>query len=360
QRILSFKNALEKVLESEKLFVNVDLIEVSEIALGVEFPNLICVDLDKTLMLSLPNIITVNVIEKYGFIALYNDSGVLSNKVVTVINVKPSDVIVNGYRQMIEARLMDALHAWRYSMSVDVEALEGRLSKMLFYNSLGTVAEKIHRITVLAKYLTIWIPHVNIIEVEKAARLSKLDLTMEIVNEFPSLQGEIGAIYAKNNGASDLVSDAIREHYLPHGMSGPMPMTAEGITLSIADKLDTIVGFFIINKIPTSSQDPLGLRRAVLSIIRTTIHHNIDVPFSIVVYKAIQNYPRSLYKTRFHTKIIETIALIAHKKHDSEESHSNDISYIRKSVIEFFKERFISVISSEYSISSDIALSVLN
>ncbi|HMT47271.1 MAG TPA: glycine--tRNA ligase subunit beta [Novosphingobium sp.] len=199
--------------------------------------------------------------------------GSLANAFVCTANIAASDGgagIVAGNRKVLAARLSDASFFWQQDRRKTLSQHAEGLKRITFHEKLGTVADKVERVAKLAR----WLVEQGIVkgadagEAELAARLCKADLVTEMVGEFPELQGLMGGYYARAEGLSDAVADAIRDHYKPVGQSDEVPTAPVTVAVALADKLDTIRSFFAIDEKPTGSKDPFALRRAALGIIQ--------------------------------------------------------------------------------------------
>jgi glycyl-tRNA synthetase beta chain len=220
--------------------------------------------------------------------------GSLANKFILVSNLVASDggaAIAAGNGRVVRARLSDARHFWLTDLAPlpdykDKAAmpLDQRLAKLealgiIFHEKLGTQAERIERIESLARELA---PKVGA-DVELAARAAKLgkaDLVTEMVGEFPELQGLMGRYYALAQGEEPSVADAIEEHYKPQGPNDRIPTAPVSIAVALADKLDTLAGFWAIDDKPTGSKDPYALRRAALGVIRIVLENGLRLPLT--------------------------------------------------------------------------------
>ena len=198
--------------------------------------------------------------------------GRLANAFVCTANIAASDGgagIVAGNRKVLAARLSDASFFWQQDRRKTLSQHAEGLKRITFHEKLGTVADKVERVAKLAR----WLVEQGIVkgadagEAELAARLCKADLVTEMVGEFPELQGLMGGYYARAEGLSDAVADAIRDHYKPVGQSDEVPTAPVTVAVALADKLDTLVGFWAINQRPTGSRDPFALRRAAIGVI---------------------------------------------------------------------------------------------
>ncbi|MBI3318721.1 MAG: glycine--tRNA ligase subunit beta, partial [Candidatus Omnitrophica bacterium] len=193
---------------------------------------------------------------------------------------KPATVIANVER-ILEARFTDARFFWKEDTSMRLETKVSQLEKVVFHEKLGSVAERIPR---LEKLMDSIVDHVGLqadvlIGLKDAAKLCKADLVTQMVREFPSLQGIIGAHYAKEEGELDIVTGPIREHYRPRTAADPVPQTVLGAVLSLADRVDMLTGYFGAGFQPTGSADPYGLRRQALGFVRILLSPPQGVSF---------------------------------------------------------------------------------
>src|SRR5580693_6851537 len=235
-------------------------------------------------------------------------SGVkLANKFILVSNLAAPDggaAIAAGNGRVVRARLADARHFWNTDLAALPDAkdktakpLDQRLEKLervVFHEKLGTQGERIARIQALARELA---PKVgaNAELAARAAHLAKADLATEMVGEFPELQGLMGRYYASAQGEEPSVAEAIEGHYKPQGPNDRIPTSPVSIAVALADKLDTLVGFWAIDEKPTGSKDPYALRRAVLGVIRIVLENGLRLPLTDLLVPA---YERHIYQTR--------------------------------------------------------------
>jgi glycyl-tRNA synthetase beta chain len=206
---------------------------------------------------------------------------------VTVSNTKPRDpnVVIRGNERVLQARLSDAEFFFVEDQKVPlIQRLEG-LKKVVYHSKLGTSYEKVMRISSLADLLASRIDPSLAETVKRAALLCKGDLITGMVGEFPSLQGVMGQVYARLSGEKEEVALAISEHYLPISAGGALPTSKAGAILSIADKLDTVVGCFGVGLIPTGTADPYALRRQTLGIINIIL----DKRYSLSLGDLVEN-----------------------------------------------------------------------
>ena len=248
-----------------------DLGLLNEVCGLVEWPVPVLGEMDPDFLDLPPEVITLTMKTHQKYFAVRDPkSGKLSAHFVTVANQTAPDggkAIAAGNSRVLSARLADARHFWDNDRKTPLSDMADQLSKITFHEKLGTVADKVDRVAALARELA---PVVGADEdlAEKAARLAKADLVSEMVYEFPELQGAMGRYYALEQGEDAAVADAIKAHYKPQGPSDEVPVAPVSAAVALADKIDTLVGFWAIDEKPTGSKDPFALRRAALGVIR--------------------------------------------------------------------------------------------
>lgn len=222
--------------------------------------------------------LTARVNQKYFVV---NDSaGKLANGFVCTANIDAVDggvEIVAGNRKVLAARLSDARFFWEQDQKKTLAQHAEKLANITFHEKLGTVADKVERVTKLAEWLASEgiVPNCDPALARQAAELAKADLVTEMVGEFPELQGLMGGYYACAEGLPDAVADATRDHYKPVGQGDDVPTAPVTVAVALADKLDTLRSFFAIDEKPTGSKDPFALRRAALGVIRTLTENGL-------------------------------------------------------------------------------------
>ena len=244
---------------------------LTEVAGLVEWPVPVLGEMDPDFLDLPPEVITLTMKTHQKYFAVRDPkTGELVSKFVTIANQVAPDggvAIAAGNARVLSARLSDARHFWDNDRKTPLSEMAAQLSKVTFHEKLGTVADKVERVAALARELA---PVVGADPdlAEKAARLAKADLVSEMVYEFPELQGAMGRYYALDQGEDASVADAIKDHYKPQGPSDDVPTAPVSAAVALADKLDTLVGFWAIDEKPTGSKDPFALRRAALGVIR--------------------------------------------------------------------------------------------
>ena len=204
----------------------------------------------------------------------------LVNKFILVSNIEAEDggkAIVAGNERVIRARLSDAKFFYETDLKTRLEDRLPKFEQIVFHEKLGTQAERIERIERLAAELAPLVG-ADVKKAKRAARLCKADLLTEVVGEFPELQGLMGKYYAEEQGEDEAVAHAIEDHYKPKGPDDLVPGDPVSIAVALADKIDTLVGFWAIDEKPTGSKDPYALRRAALGVIRIDIGEQDSLP----------------------------------------------------------------------------------
>jgi len=249
--------------------------------------------------------LTMRVNQKY-FAVRNPETGGLAPHFIVVSNIAAEDggaAIVHGNGRVLAARLNDARYFWDLDRKTPLEARFEKLKTLVFHEKLGTVADKVERIAALAREIA---PLVGADPdlAERAARLCKCDLATEMVGEFPELQGVMGRYYATHGGEDPRVADAIRDHYKPMGPSDAVPTEPVSVAVALADKLDTLVGFWAIDEKPTGSKDPFALRRAALGVIRIIRDNAVRLAFADIVLIARRSYriPVNVFATSHYIK----------------------------------------------------------
>ncbi|OAN79850.1 glycine--tRNA ligase subunit beta [Sulfitobacter sp. EhC04] len=260
---------------------------LAEVAGLVEWPVVLMGPIADDFLDLPPEVLQTSMREHQKFFSVKNPKTGRIEKFITVANRTTADegaTILAGNEKVLSARLSDAKFFWENDLRVatsdkGMETWVEALSNVTFHNKLGTQAELIDRMAVLAREIA---PMVGADpeEAEAAARVAKADLSSEMVYEFPELQGLMGSYYAKAAGKSDAVAAAAKEHYAPLGPSDDVPTAPVSVAVALAEKVDKLTGFWAIDEKPTGSKDPFALRRAALGLARTAFENERSVPLA--------------------------------------------------------------------------------
>jgi glycyl-tRNA synthetase beta chain len=264
-----------------------DLLE--EVTFLVEYPSVVRGSFEEEYLAIPKDVLTTSMMSHQKYFPITDNEGNLLPYFVTINNTIARDprVVAAGNEKVIRARLADARFFFEEDQKIPLETKLEELKDVVFHSQLGTSYEKVMQFRELAEYITETINASLKDNVSRAATLCKADLEMQMIYEFPELQGVMGKEYALIQGEDPIVATAIYEHYLPTAAGGDLPETDEGAIISIADKMDTIVGFFGINVIPTGTADPYALRRQALGIINIILAKNYPLKLDDLIEKSI-------------------------------------------------------------------------
>jgi glycyl-tRNA synthetase beta chain len=296
-----------RVLKDEEL--------LNEVNFLVEYPVALCGTFDRK-FLSLPREILIHSMKEHQrYFPLVDDHGTLLPHFVCISNINPKnrEVVVKGNEKVLKARLSDAAFFFEDDLKIPLEKRLEQLKKVVFQAKLGTSYEKVMRFKQLALWMAERIDPKLREAVERTCLLCKADLVTGMVGEFPKLQGIVGREYARLTGEKPQVAEAIYEHYLPGFAGDRLPSSPIGDMVSIADKIDTVVGCFGVGLVPTGTADPFGLRRQVLGIIRIILE---------------KEYPLSLR------------GLIEESEKQFQEKMERPVEQVKEEVLDFFRVRY--------------------
>jgi len=254
---------------------------VAEVAGLVEWPVTLMGSFDAA-FLSIPEQVIRATIRNNQKCFVLRDSATakLTNKFILVANEDAADggkVIVAGNERVVRARLSDAKFFYETDLKTRLEDRLPKFEHIVFHEKLGSQAERIARVVALAGQLAPLVD-ADVATAERAAQLAKADLLTDVVGEFPGLQGFMGRCYAEEQGEDEAIAHAIEDHYRPQGPDDLVPADPVAIAVALADKIDTLVGFWSIGEKPTGSKDPFALRRAALGVIRIVIENELRLP----------------------------------------------------------------------------------
>jgi glycyl-tRNA synthetase beta chain len=266
---------------------------LDEVAGLVEWPVPLLGRIDRAFMDIPAEVLVLTMRQNQKYLALETDDGRLADRFVVVANIEAPDggaAIVAGNERVLRARFWDARHFWELDRRTPLESLLPRLDRMVFHAELGSQAQRVQRLVALTGALVPHVPGADRVLAERAALLAKADLVSGMVGEFPELQGVMGGHYARAQGEPEPVANAIAEHYSPKGPDDWCPRAPESVALALADRIDTLVGFFARGIRPTGSKDPFALRRAALGLIRLVLDNRLRLPLRSVIEAAARGH----------------------------------------------------------------------
>ncbi|MEX2455060.1 MAG: glycine--tRNA ligase subunit beta [Rhodospirillaceae bacterium] len=293
ERKTVISDAAHGIATAEGLALRTDPGLLEEVAGLVEWPVVLSGRIDDAFMDVPDEVLITSMRAHQKYFSLLNADGSLAPRFVVVANTEAKDggrAIVAGNERVLRARLSDAKFFWDQDRRRPLESRIQTLADSVFHAKLGSMAQKVERITALAGDLAEFVPGCPADKAMRAARLAKADLTTDMVGEFPELQGTMGRYYLLQDGADGAVADAVAEHYSPAGPNDSCPTAPVSVAVALADKLDTLVGFFAVDEKPTGSRDPYALRRAALGIIRIVLENGLRLPLREVLRKAYWGY----------------------------------------------------------------------
>ena len=282
---------------------------LAEVAGLVEWPVVLMGSIDAEFLDLPPEVLQTSMKEHQKFFSVKNPKTGRIEKFITVANRETADngaTILAGNQKVLSARLADAKFFWENDLriaksEVGMEGWLENLGNVTFHNKLGTQAARIDRIAALAREIA---PVVGADAdlAEQAAKLAKADLSSEMVYEFPELQGLMGRYYAEAAGLPQEVANACQLHYSPLGPSDEVPTEPVSVAVALADKIDTLTGFWAIDEKPTGSKDPYALRRAALGVIRLVLENDVRFVLSSVIGNAVLSHDLALRFSNANSK----------------------------------------------------------
>ncbi len=300
ERRKEIESQVTETLKAEGCLTTIDPELLDTVNFLVENPQAIMGSFSEA-HLSLPTEVLITPMKtQQRYFPMWQSDGKLAAKFITISNGTDGnfDGVRHGNERVLHARLNDAAFFYNEDQKTSLVDKVDRLHSVVFQVKLGSLHDKITRLQELASFIAAEIGADQSVKdhVIRAASLCKADLTTQMVIEFPSLQGIMGKYYAENSGEPAAVASAIEEHYQPIAADAPIPRTDVGVIVALADKIDTIVGYFGIDERPTGSQDPYSLRRHAIGTIRILHECNHRLSLTSVVKKAIELYRVDLVK----------------------------------------------------------------
>ena len=293
ERETIIRRDLDKLAAAEDLTVRADPGLVQEVMGLVEWPVPLLGTIDAAFMDVPPEVMTSAMRKHQKYFALSTKSGAFANRFGVVANMTATDkgkAIVAGNERVLRARLSDAKFFWDQDREQPLASRVDKLEERVFQAKLGTVRDKVNRLVKLSAHIAHFVGGADKALAARAAQLCKADLSTGMVGEFPDLQGAMGRYYALHDKEPAPVADAIAEHYSPVGPGDACPSKPLSVVVSLADKLDSLVGFFAIDEKPTGSKDPYALRRAALGVIRIILENKLRLPLREALIHALAGY----------------------------------------------------------------------
>ena len=297
-----------RLLEDEAL--------LEEVAGLAEYPFPLIGKIDDEFMSVPQEVLITSMRTNQKYFCMTDEDGKMAPRFIVVANMKTADngaQIVAGNERVLRARLSDARFFWDEDRKTSLLSKAAKLHSRVFHAKLGSVADKIERIRKLLPELLKYIPQADSADADRAALLCKADLSTGMVGEFPELQGIMGRYYARFDGEKDSVAQAIAEHYSPLGPKDACPNAPVSVAVALADKIDTLVGFWLIDQKPTGSKDPFALRRAALGVVRLILENKINMPIFQIL-----NVARSVYGDTTQAAIAEAMTESERKSENEE------------------------------------------
>lgn len=295
-----------------------DLVEdpglLDEVAGLVEWPVVAMGSFEQDFLSIPPEVIRATIRNNMKcFVVSESNTAKLTNKFILTANIEASDggkAIVAGNERVIRARLSDAKFFYESDLKLKLEDRLPKFDNIVFHEKLGTQAERIRRIERLAAEIAPLVG-ADVEKAKRAAHLAKADLLTDVVGEFPELQGLMGKYYALAQGEDASVAAASEEHYKPQGPTDRVPSDPVSVAVALADKIDTLVGFWAIDEKPTGSKDPYALRRAALGVIRLIVENKIRLNLIPLVARHIATFVNAQASTDIDRKCIDLLAFFA-------------------------------------------------
>jgi len=363
KRKLIIFNELKKFSSKKniKIFINEKLLE--EITNIVEKPRILFCEFDKKYLEIPKEILIITMQNQQKYFPTFDKKENITNNFFVVADVKDKEGYVKlGNERVIEARLNDANFFWKKNKSQNLVKQVSKLKDINYFTGLGSYFDKVQRIRKLCALISDEML-ISKEKIEIASSICKVDLMSDLVGEYPELQGIMGGYFADKQGFDKDISLAISEHYLPLGMDSRTPNKPYSIALSLGDKLDSLVGFFGINLIPSSSKDPYALRRMAISLVRLIVENKNNyklrdlINYSCMLYRE-QNFD---FDIKFIQKNLSEFILERLKNYLKEKKIRNDIienSIFRANIDELLKI-FNKSVTLNKNINKDIGLNVV-
>lgn len=296
ERVSIIKNQLESMFPGKEYSVVMDKGLLNTVADLVEYPTAVVAEFEEKFLVLPEKIIISTISTNQKYFAVNDKTGKLSNKFVFISNGNPNsnELIRKGNEKVVKPRLEDAMWYYQEDTKQPLDSFVPQLNNVVFQAKLGTLANKVKRITELSSELSkkLNLSETEYLNVTRTAQLSKADLVTRMLGEkeFTKLQGYIGMHYALASGENQEVAKGIYEHYMPRGQADELPQTLCGAIVAVSDKLDTVCGIIGIGMLPTGSADPFALRRAANGIVQIIAERKWDINLQQLISYSLQRF----------------------------------------------------------------------
>lgn len=265
-------NQIEEIAEKNKWVINLDPDLLEEVTNLVEYPTAFVGDFEERFLSVPEEVLVTSMKEHQRYFEIRNQAGMLLPHFISVRNGNSVklDNVIKGNQKVLAARLEDGEFFFEEDKKLSIEDCVEKLKNVTFHEKIGSMYKKMQRVGLISQVIgkRVGLSEEELTDLKRASEIYKFDLVTNMVNEFPELQGIMGEKYALLKGEKPAVATAIREHYMPISSEGDLPKTAIGAVLAIADKIDSVLGFFAVGMIPSGSNDPYALRRQTYGIVR--------------------------------------------------------------------------------------------
>ena len=277
-------NQIEEIAEKNKWVINLDPDLLEEVTNLVEYPTAFVGDFEERFLSDPEEVLVTSMKEHQRYFEIRNQAGMLLPHFISVRNGNSVklDNVIKGNQKVLAARLEDGEFFFEEDKKLSIEDCVEKLKNVTFHEKIGSMYKKMQRVGLISQVIgkRVGLSEEELTDLKRASEIYKFDLVTNMVNEFPELQGIMGEKYALLKGEKPAVATAIREHYMPISSEGELPKTAIGAVLAIADKIDSVLGFFAVGMIPSGSNDPYALRRQTYGIVRIVEAQGWTFPFT--------------------------------------------------------------------------------
>ena len=285
---------LQAAASAEGLTPIEDAALLDEVTALVERPNVLLCRFEEAFLAVPPQCLILTMKANQKYFPLLDAAGGLTNKFLVVSNIRPADAtrVVEGNERVVRPRLADAKFFFDQDRRQTLASRVAGLEKVVYHGKLGTQGERTQRVRAIAKSIAehAFASQNLTADVDRAAMLAKTDLLTDMVGEFPELQGVMGAYYARHDGENEAVAQAIEDHYRPRFAGDELPRGDAGLTVALADKLETLVGLFGIGQLPTGDKDPFALRRHALGVIRMLTERSVAIDLGPLIALSVSAF----------------------------------------------------------------------